>query len=620
MLRTQLFQQLPWVGGVNTNDDPAVIAPGQLTRGDNIVFDFRGSRKPRDGFKYNWDNVTASPNTSIYGLHEYWFGTTSKTKRFVSVNEDRIIRAYTSGGVSTVLVQGGSQWAGTLDEVSMLTFNNRCIIAVNGVNNLVKFWDGASASVEDLRNVYDHNLASSGRSSSGTTRTLKLSTSFKGSVGDYVVIHDASGPNASFYNGTYVVSTVTTTSITNDTITYTAVGSLTEGGTTDNSLVVDGTAPKASILRSHLGRIWCNDKENKDRVHYSGSFNHTQWLGFGDSAAIDIGVGDGDPDGIVAISPTFKGEIFVAKRTKLYRIRGFSPETFQVELISDGIGSISHNSFALIDQDDMVFVSERGIHSMNATANFGDFSGAFISKDIQKTFLSNFDRSTLKYCKAAYNPELNSVAFTFTDSNLPVPTNTTLTINNSVWLFNFSLKAWYRWADVPCQSLIVSTDGDKKRFYFGGNQDKIIQSATGNAYDIDYTGNNVGIFTFIKTGQIAVDGSLYTIKGFKRFSLYFRPESSHNIQVQCKIDNIPLDSLNEFTFNETAVGTLLGVDFILGESTLGSDAKLVPYNRTIDGFGRSIEITIMQTGVNETVEIQGFAIEWEPAGTSPEVR
>lgn len=616
--RTSLFQLLPWTGGVNTSTDDALIPPNQLAQADNVLIGTNSSRAKRDGFLYNFDDNMAA-DSPMYGLHEFWFGTTSKVQKHIGINEDREVRVYTSGGISTLLIDSGRPWVGTTDLPSSLTFNNRAIMAANGASNLIKVWDGLTPDYQDLKNVYDLGLANSGRSSSGFTRMLVLEEAFKGLVGDYVVVSGATGALASQYNGTFEVLTITTTNVENDTITYAGATSLSDVPANDAALTVDGTAPQASILREHLGRIWSNDKTNIDRLHYSGSFNHTQWQGLGDSGALDVGIGDGDPEGITAIFPTFKGEIFVAKRTKLYRVSGTSPESFTVSLVTGGIGCISHNAIAAVDQDDMFFVSEKGVHSISATASFGDFSAAFVSADIQKTFVTNFSRARLKYCKAAYNPEINSVAFAFTDTNLPNFTQTTLDVNNCVWLYNVIQKAWYRWPDVPCSGLMVATDGDKKRFYFGSHSGRLIKAASGNAYDIDYNGDPLGIKFIVVTGQLNVDGSFYNVKGFKRFILYYKPEGTHVINVSVKIDNVPLDDVNQLTFNETPLGVLLGVDFILGVSELGSDIRLAPYSRSIDGYGRSCKVRIEQTGINQQVDIQGLGIEFEAAGTSPEV-
>lgn len=613
--RTLLSQQLPWQGGVNTSIDEALIPAQNLTVGDHVIFATRGSRRKRDGMQYNWDNATNS-GVSLYGLHEFWFGDLTKTQRFTAISDNRKLFSLTSGGVRTEIPITGRPWQGVTDEISMLTYNNRCIIAVNGITNFVKKWNGTEATAKDLRNTFDHKI--SARSSSGTTRTIRLTATFKGGVGEYIVIENTTSPAENDYNGTWQVDAISTGANPNDTITFQATTTLNESVTADSAMTVNGAAPNGSILREHSGRMWMNDKERRDRIHYSGSFNHEQWLGFGDSGALDIGIGDGDPEGITAIFPTFKGELFVAKRTKLYRVSGYSPETFTVNLVSSGIGCVSHSSIALIDQDDMFFVSEKGVHTISATSNFGDFNAAFISSDIQKTFIENFSRPRLKYVKAAYNPEINSVAFCFTDSNLPNAVNTNLDVNNCLWLFNIQYKAWYRWPDIPCQSLIVATDGDKKRFYFGSHTNRIIKSFTGNNYDLSYTGAQVGIRFRVVTGQWLIDNNLFTVKGFKRFIMYYKPEGTHTHTVRIQIDAIPIDSVNTLSYSEVALGILLGVNFVLGVSQLGFDVRLAGYTKTIDGFGSTCKIAIENYNINETIEVHGIGVEWEPAGTSPE--
>ena len=123
----------------------------------------------------------------------------------------------------------------------------------------------------------------------------------------------------------------------------------------------------------------------------------------------------------------------------------------------------------------------------------------------------------------------------------------------------------------------------------------------------------------VSTGQILVDQILYTVKGFKRFFLIYKPEASHSVQADIQIDNIPLDSDNSHIFSEETSSNVLGVDFILGQSQLGSNAKMFSYSRDILGYGRSFKLTLTLNAINQFVEIEGFGVEWETAGTSPEV-
>ena len=371
-----------------------------------------------------------------------------------------------------------------------------------------------------------------------------------------------------------------------------------------------GDPPDAAFARSHLGRLWTNDKNNKDRLHYCTTGNPEEWNGVGDSGALDIGLGDGDPSGITAIFPTYKGDLFVAKKTKLYRVTGYTPETFSISLVSSGVGCISHNSIAQVDQDDMVFASERGFHSLVATANFGDFQGAFLSRDIQDTFNNDFSKPRLPYIKGSYLSQINSVAFTITDSALST------SYNNTVWLYNFEQKAWYSWPNIPCESIGYSTDDDKNRWFLGGITGRIYKTFNGLNYDISETGVNTAIRFQIKTGIIYVDDQRYLIKGFKKFSLIFNPVGVFTLTVTIKIDNY---SSQSFAFtSDSGLVFLLGVSFILGTSTLGGSLALAPYTIGIDGYGRGIQIMIEQNNVDQQVEIQGMGIEYRSAGPQQE--
>lgn len=520
---TQLFQLLPWEGGINTALEASQIPNNQLTEADNVVFDTRGSRKKREGINFDWDSAS-NGSDSILGHHDFWYGSSSRTQRIIAVSSAKNFYAYNGGTRSTLTIDGSATaWSSDITDVSFLTINNICIIAADGTGNVMRKWAGGSNNVFNL----------------------------------------------------------------------------------------GGTPPQASILREHLGRVWCNDKTNPDRLHYSTTANPEEWNGTGDSGAIDIGVGDGDPIGITAIFPTFQGDLFVAKKTKLYRIKGDAPENFQVSLVTSGLGCESHNSITPVDEGDMVFGSDRGFHSLATTAAYGDFEAYFLSKDIQKTFNIYFTKSRLKFVKAAYLSNLNSILVAVTDESVGTGSN------NAVWLYNFESKAWYRWPNISCQSMAVVQDSDKKRVYFGTNTTRLAKSLNGTNYDINTSGTNTAIIFTVTTGLIFPDNQPFLIKGFKSFGLVYKPQGNHTISVEFKIDNFDPQPL---TYTNITSTDLLGSTFILGSSTLGSDVTTAPYTLPVDGYGRGFQVSISQSGIDEEVEIQGFFVEYENAGTQQEVR
>lgn len=407
-------------------------------------------------------------------------------------------------------------------------------------------------------------------------------------------------------------------------------------GNVEDLAVTSGTAPNASILREFQGRLFTNDMSNLDRIHFSPVFDHTTWGGYGDSGAMDIGTGDGDPDGITGIFPSFKGDLFIAKRTKLYRMvtnGSNDPVDWVVTLVSSSIGCISHNSITQIEDTDMVWASERGIHSLSAVQQYGDFEASFLSAKIQKTYNDDISRSRLKYIQGAYDPTINSIAFSMTESSVSSgDSSNSATLygtalsgasNNVVYLFNIGTKEWYRWPGISCQSITAVRDAtdSKVRFFFGTNISRTSKTKNGTPYDLTHADVQVAVKPKIKTGFIYPEGDPYIMSSLKRLILYYRPDGTHNITANVYVDNQGLDTdMNSKSYAQTNSSGLLGSTFILGSSVLGFQSQLGPYHQTVGGTGRGFQLEILNSGVSETFEIQGFGLEYQPLENPGEVR
>lgn len=365
-----------------------------------------------------------------------------------------------------------------------------------------------------------------------------------------------------------------------------------------------GTPPQASICGEHLGRLFTNDKTNLDRLQYCSTGNPEEWQGNGDSGAIDIGIGDGDPDGITAFW-SFKRNLFIAKRTKLYAMTGDTPETFDVQLVSNGIGCVAHDAVATMDQDDVFFVSERGVHSLNATINFGDFQSQYVSLDVQNTFNTQWLATRRKFIKAVYWAYNNSLVFGVTDSTIGTASN------NCLYLYNIALKSWYRWPNLPCQSVLLARDSDQPRLYLGRNDARISQTATGANYDTSTSGVQTGVVDSIITPIIHPGDDPDSLKAFKYFGLIYKPIGTQTITVSVQVDNQAAQAL---AYSQSSTGALLDTTFVLDQSVLDAGLVTNPYTQLIDGYGRGAQISISQSGVNEQSEIQGFVIGYEDVG------
>jgi hypothetical protein len=202
--------------------------------------------------------------------------------------------------------------------------------------------------------------------------------------------------------------------------------------------------------------------------------------------------------------------------------------------------------------------------------------------------------------------------------------NTNTSTNNALYLYNVDQAKWYRWPDLSCESLCVSNDdarsstSDKRRFYLGTRTTRVSKTFNGTNYDISSANVQQNIAMKLKTGLIFPEAEPYALAAAKRFIIYYRPQGTHRLNVSLSVDNQSVSSENQLTFDETSSSALLGTTFTLGSSVLGYDVVMGSYTRTVDGVGHGFRVTITQTGIDAPVEIQGFALEYEPCGQSAE--
>lgn len=371
------------------------------------------------------------------------------------------------------------------------------------------------------------------------------------------------------------------------------------------------SAPDASFLFRHQGRLWANDKTDRDLLHYSETFDETLWGGLGDSGALPISPGDGDPEGLNN-GYVYKGFAVVAKKAARFRVTGDSPENYDVLAISEGLGN--EGAFYIpVDETDVVFMSRRGLHSQAATDAYGDTDSKYVSFKIKPTFTEDFNPARLKFSQGAYIPELNSIAVSIAERGDAT--------QNDVWLYNLEaalpngeVGAWYRWPDISCQALSRQFVDSEYKLIFGTSSGRVIRSNVTDSY-ADFGVD--GIEFKVRTGTIYPGNDPHSIKAFKKISMIYRPRGNFSFTLKAYVDNSVAQS---FAFTQNSGLDLLGETFILGTSLLGSSAGLAPFTFSMEGYGRGIILEITQPTPDEQVEVWGFIIEYESADTVQEVQ
>lgn len=580
--------------------------------------------------------LTITRAAAVIGLHDYWYFDASYVKQqlLMAYTADKKLFKFDSNGRRTEIA-GQAEVTSVVCVADSGGSLNNTYFYLNSANNSTQYyvWYNVSSGGTDPaisgKTGIEVAIATNDANTvvaSATQSAINALSDFSASVGSATVtITNASAgaaTDASDAGSTgFTITTTTQGATLPNTTQYIArmrtfanklIISFEDVGdypivydplTSTTTYFILTSAPDASIMQEHYGRLFANDKTEPDRLHYCAPFDSNTWLGAGDSGAIDIGTDDGDERGITTILPSFKGRLFVAKASKLYQLSGDSPEWYRVDSVSDGIGSLSHTACAAVDQDDLMYMSRRGIHSVAATSSYGDFEGSFLSSDIQPTF-NGWNIGDLKYSHAAYIPSLNSVAFSVTERGSSAA--------NAIWLYNNQFKAWYRWPSVNARSLTTRLASSVSQLIFGTSAGRLVSTQNGEYTDFGTT----AIRYKVKTGTIYPDKNVQSMKSFRRLTFFYRPIGDFQFTTTVKVDKAPAQSL---AFQQESSGDTLDGTFILGSSVLGTSGEMAPYTQTIDGYGRGIVIEIVNEESAEQVAIYGFAVEYVDADNRQEV-
>jgi len=173
-----------------------------------------------------------------------------------------------------------------------------------------------------------------------------------------------------------------------------------------------GSPPNGRMTRKHMGRLWiAGVKATPHTLYFSKAFDATIWSGRG-TGSLEIDADDNDPIGITAIFPSFRGELYVAKRDAIYQVTGNSPFNFQVLPLIRNHGCIDHNAVAAV-QNDIVYASDRGIHSLVASSKGVGLDTELASFPINDKWLTEVNtRENLKF-KMIYSKLLDSILFLY---------------------------------------------------------------------------------------------------------------------------------------------------------------------------------------------------------------
>ena len=383
--------------------------------------------------------------------------------------------------------------------------------------------------------------------------------------------------------------------------------------TTDNPQTYDGTtcgdlggtSPRWSFAAAHKNRVWAAGVAGTpSRLHYSALLNQADWVG-ATAGYIDIDPNDGDRiTGIVS----HKNDLFVFKGPyygSIHRITGSAPtgsDAFSRIPFIRGLGAVWHNTIFRF-RDDIGFMwADGSVHSLNATASFGDFNEAALSRPIHKYLREHLNFAYLHRSWAANNVQKSIVAIT-----VPVDSGS---FCNQILMMDHSHQD-IRWAQWPAlnasciANVIDATDNSRPKFYIGGRDGfvrrtdattRLIDTATGIAAKVTTPYTNYGSPFTMKT----ISGGAVGIATKGSYNLTFGWQTDNAVQQSATVSQggfgAPLDgSATGFTLDHPTL------------SLLGGAAYVDRFVEEMQGEYRSIQFQITQSVASQDLEVHSLS-------------
>jgi len=207
-------------------------------------------------------------------------------------------------------------------------------------------------------------------------------------------------------------------------------------------------------------RLWCADDQYKDVLNFSTQTpDATKCLDFVDD-------GTSSKPGTVVFRPgsgeeitglvNFKNALYVFLNKSIFRVTSTATaNTYQVELVTNAVGCVSHRSICQCEED-IMFASHDGVYSLGDVANYLYVRTTNKSVKVQRIFDSISNTNKTKLVGKYYNFKYHLFYSLYG------------TENDSCLVYDVRYKAWQDWRNMSANDATLYTNSTNSTcLYFG---------------------------------------------------------------------------------------------------------------------------------------------------------
>ena len=247
-----------------------------------------------------------------------------------------------------------------------------------------------------------------------------------------------------------------------------------------------GSPPKALYAEVFNSRLFLVSATEPNRLYYSALGAPEDWTTTGKAGSGSILVGGNEGDYITGVKAHL-GRLFIFKRTRVYVLVPGSPNTdnqqWVVQMLTDRVGCVAGYSVQPV-LNDLVFLSDHGVMSLQAVQQVGDFKHAVLSHKV--TALREFNKSVVGLASVNHSDRLQYW--------IAVPELAGDSVNTSTWVMDYT--------DLSSGSVAWTQ-------FTGG----VVGTAYGQVYESGtpkvYVGSATGLYRYGDAGVFDDAGTIY---------------------------------------------------------------------------------------------------------------
>jgi hypothetical protein len=386
-----------------------------------------------------------------------------------------------------------------------------------------------------------------------------------------------------------------------------------------NVAVLGGSPPAGRGAVYHAGRLWTwGANANESRLTFSAFGNVEDYTG-PDTGSLDFNPGDGDrivgaishKGALIIFKGPNRGSIHVVEGTGITGSDGFRKK----ELVR-GIPLQTHNSIVDIG-DDVAFMSNRGIHSLSAVQEFGNFAEKDVTRHLKGFFRDSINRSNLHLVWGINYAHKSCCMWTMTEAG--ASENNMALGMSYIRLEEEGFKPFTVKRDCYSAALRKHPTTKIDEVIFGGT-DGFVRRQDTAARNLDSTtAYNMRLLSpQLLLGTTDAMGKPNPDQPVVLEDVYMRSVASGNYDIRMSVirDNL---SAEEYLFNQGVAGFILGSaeNGVLGEDALGGASMQRIYSDPqVIGECTAAQFDINQGGYDEDAYILEIGVYVTPAAAS----